>query len=166
MNSNVRCLFCGSFMLFMFQVVCLCYDVLSVSCCLMITCWERNDAFALFCAVFSCEFVTFPMVFRGGATSVYPFQNFAFVFSFVMPNCELVTFSLVSWVRCGAWLYRFLIFALFLSFSLLLYSNKPCHFTKCHNYDHLVTIWSYVIKREREVEEREGEREKKFCVLN
>ena len=22
--------------------------------------------------------------------------------SFVMPNCELVTFPLVSWVRCGA----------------------------------------------------------------
>ena len=26
-------------------------------------------------------------------------------------NCEFVTFPLVSWVRCGAWLYRFLIFA-------------------------------------------------------
>ena len=25
--------------------------------------------------------------------------------------CELVTFPLVSWVRCGTWLYRFLIFA-------------------------------------------------------
>ena len=35
--------------------------------------------------------------------------------SFVMPNCEVVTFSLVSWVRCAAWLYRYLIFALFLT---------------------------------------------------
>ena len=25
--------------------------------------------------------------------------------------CEFVTFLLVSWVRCGTWLYRFLIFA-------------------------------------------------------
>ena len=25
--------------------------------------------------------------------------------------CEFVTFPLVSWVRCGTWLYRFLIFA-------------------------------------------------------
>ena len=29
--------------------------------------------------------------------------------SFVMSNCGVVTFPLVSWVRCGAWLYRFLI---------------------------------------------------------
>ena len=29
-------------------------------------------------------------------------------------NCEVVTFPLVSWVKCGAWLYRFLIFALLL----------------------------------------------------
>ena len=34
---------------------------------------------------------------------------------FVMVNCDVVTFALVSWVRCGAWLYRFLIFALFLT---------------------------------------------------
>ena len=31
--------------------------------------------------------------------------------SFVVSNCEFVTFPLVSWVRCGSWLYRFLIFA-------------------------------------------------------
>ena len=24
---------------------------------------------------------------------------------FVMSNCDVVTFPLVSWVRCGAWLY-------------------------------------------------------------
>ena len=35
--------------------------------------------------------------------------------SFVMSNCEVVTFPLVSWVRCGASLYRFLIFDLFLT---------------------------------------------------
>ena len=31
--------------------------------------------------------------------------------SFVVYNCEFVTFPLVSLVRCGTWLYRFLIFA-------------------------------------------------------
>ena len=36
--------------------------------------------------------------------------------SFVMTNCDVVTFPLVSWVRCGSSLYRFLIFALFLTF--------------------------------------------------
>ena len=33
------------------------------------------------------------------------------VHSFPVSSCELVTFPLVSWVRCGTWLYRFLIFA-------------------------------------------------------
>ena len=31
--------------------------------------------------------------------------------SIVVSNCEFVTFSLVSWVRCGTRFYRFLIFA-------------------------------------------------------
>ena len=31
--------------------------------------------------------------------------------SFVVSNCEFVTFPLVSWVGCGTWLYWFLIFA-------------------------------------------------------
>ena len=37
--------------------------------------------------------------------------------SFVLSNCEFVTFPLVSWVRCGTWLYRFLIFAPLLTFK-------------------------------------------------
>ena len=40
--------------------------------------------------------------------------------SFVMSNCEFFTFPLVSWVRCGTWLYRFLIFA-----PLLTFYKKP-----------------------------------------
>ena len=36
---------------------------------------------------------------------------------FVMSNCEFVTFPLVSWVRCGTWLYQFLIFAPLLTLS-------------------------------------------------
>ena len=35
--------------------------------------------------------------------------------SFVMSNCEFVTFPSVSWVRCGTFLYRFLIFVLFVT---------------------------------------------------
>ena len=31
--------------------------------------------------------------------------------------CDVVTFPLSSWARCGAWLYRFLIFALFLTLT-------------------------------------------------
>ena len=37
--------------------------------------------------------------------------------SFVMSNCDVVTFPSVSLVRCGAWLYRFLIFVLFFTLS-------------------------------------------------
>ena len=48
----------------------------SVYMCFVVTCWEMADLLALVCGV-CCEFVTFPMV---------------------------------SWVRCGTWLYRFLIF--------------------------------------------------------
>ena len=39
--------------------------------------------------------------------------------SFVVSNCEFVTFPLVSWVRDGTWLYRFLIFAPLLTESLI-----------------------------------------------
>ena len=38
--------------------------------------------------------------------------------SFLMSNCEVVTFPSVSWVRCGSWMYRFLIFALFLTLQI------------------------------------------------
>ena len=47
--------------------------------------------------------------------------------SFVMSNRDVVPFSLVSWVRCGAWLHRFLIFSLFLAFILYaLWKWKYC----------------------------------------
>ena len=47
--------------------------------------------------------------------------------SFVMSYCEDVTSPLVSWVRCGARLYRFLIFAVFLTLSYLA-CNEICAF--------------------------------------
>ena len=39
--------------------------------------------------------------------------------------CEYVTFPLVSWVRCGTWLYRFLIFAPLLTSIKILKRDKP-----------------------------------------
>ena len=36
--------------------------------------------------------------------------------SFVASNCEFVTFPFVSFIRCGTWLYGFLIFAPLLTF--------------------------------------------------
>ena len=39
--------------------------------------------------------------------------------SFVVSNCEFVTFPLVSWVGCGTWLYWFLIFASLLTLHIM-----------------------------------------------
>ena len=36
---------------------------------------------------------------------------------FMISNCEVVPFQLISWVNCGALLYRCLIFALFLTLN-------------------------------------------------
>ena len=50
------CFISGTLLLLMFRV-CLCYAVLSVSCSLVVTCWDRADLFALLCSV-CCVFVT------------------------------------------------------------------------------------------------------------
>ena len=52
--------------------------------------------------------------------------------SFVMPNCEVVTFPMVPWVRCCACLYRFLIFALFLTLKSHFWSKtiRFCHYLR------------------------------------
>ena len=42
--------------------------------------------------------------------------------SFVISNCDLVTFLLVSWVICADWLYPSPIFALFLTFIIFVNS--------------------------------------------
>ena len=38
--------------------------------------------------------------------------------SWLSLDCELFTFPLVSWVRCGSWFYRFLIFAPLLTLNI------------------------------------------------
>ena len=49
----MRCLFCGSVLLFMFHV-CLYYTVLSGACSLVTTCWKQADLFALLWVMFPC----------------------------------------------------------------------------------------------------------------
>ena len=44
--------------------------------------------------------------------------------SFVVSNCEFVTFPLVSWVGCGTSLYRLLIFAPLLNLSMFEYRSS------------------------------------------
>ena len=60
--------------------------------------------------------------------------------------CEFVTFPLVSWVRCGTWLYRFLIFAPLLTLhfrwhwpSWMKLSNLRCFF--CGVFGSLALAW-------------------------
>ena len=56
--------------------------------------------------------------------------------SFVMSNSEIVTLPLAFWVRCGAWLYRFLIQVLFL--TMLLFVCVSVYFP------HVAMDWSVV----------------------
>ena len=45
------------FCYFLFPV---CHAALSVTCSLVVTCWEKDDLLALLCVMFLCVFVTFP----------------------------------------------------------------------------------------------------------
>ena len=51
--------------------------------------------------------------------------------SFVMSNFETVTFPLVSWVRCGARLNRFLMFSSFLLWMKLMHPLNSYRFGAC-----------------------------------
>ena len=53
---------------------------------------------------------------------------------YLLSNCEFVTFPLVSWVRCGTWLFRFLIF-------IPLLTSHTTHFSTKANYI-VVFLWS------------------------
>ena len=56
--------------------------------------------------------------------------------SFVVSNCEFVTFPLVSWDGCGTWLYWFLIFAPLLTLSVLYYLNQWPEFDQTDTNKH------------------------------
>ena len=75
--------------------------------------------------------------------------------SFVVSYCEFVTFPLVSWLRCGTWLYRFLIFAPLLTFQssfrgseswLLCYYclTDDCYCNCPVAFPHCAFVWSAV----------------------
>ena len=53
--------FCGSFVLF---ISCAFHALVSVHCCLVVTCWERADILALVCDV-KLYFCHFPMWYPG-----------------------------------------------------------------------------------------------------
>ena len=62
--------------------------------------------------------------------------------SFVVSNCEFVAFQLVSWVRCGAWLYRFLIVAPLLTRSIWkVLSMEFISVTNLQTLSYLVSFW-------------------------
>ena len=56
--------------------------------------------------------------------------------------CEFVTFPLVSWVRCGTWLYRFLIFAPL--FTLLWWTVKTLMKLRIRQHFYRVCIFSMI----------------------
>ena len=58
------CFFCASVLLFGF-VVCFCKTALSVSCCPVVTCWERADFLGLLCVMFICVYVAFAYGVQG-----------------------------------------------------------------------------------------------------
>ena len=60
---------------------------------------------------------------------------------FVVSTCEVVTFSLVSWVRFGAWLYPFLIFALFLTSKCTVLLSRLIGFMYAHVLVHAWKIF-------------------------
>ena len=63
--------------------------------------------------------------------------------SFVMSYCEFVTFPLVSWVRCGTSLCRFLIFALFLTVISLHAVNLHSTFGRGWSGSNLFAKYTY-----------------------
>ena len=124
--------------------------------------------------------------FQGGASFVDHLCYFCLIFvmlcasvywclvvtrwpSFIMSNCEVITFPLKAWVRSGAWLYRFLILALFLTYVYavaifywktlnLIYSilwNVATVVCKCNRTSYCIdmlsvtTAWRYVTSASR-----------------
>ena len=59
-------------------------------------------------------------------------KGLTFWLSFVVSNCKLITFPLVSWVRCGTWLYLFLIFAPLLTSTTHLLFQPLLHWEICY----------------------------------
>ena len=63
--------------------------------------------------------------------------------------CEFVTFPLVSWVRCGTWLYRFLIFAPLLTSKKLILKKSQQMTTKVSKSSSLQRVITFRLIRGR-----------------
>ena len=90
-----------SFLLFMFSV---CHVFASVHCCLVVTCWKGARLWSSWCLVM-VEWLFLAV----------PWGCLRFVIVLFPDHTHLLYLLLsrvVSWVRCGTWLYRFLIFPL------------------------------------------------------
>ena len=88
--------------------------------------------------------------------------------SFVVYNCECVTFPLVSWVRCGTWLYKFLIFALLLTSTvgfLLLQHLVVCTLESLSLFYLLLITDLYVLGDVASMSQGSFMRTKHLCVL-
>ena len=88
-----RYIFCGSFKLFMSRV---CHAFSSVSCCLVVTCWERGYILALFCDVLC--FVTFPCGILCQVRYLilfYPFLIYAAFLTFILKLKSAVWCSII-----------------------------------------------------------------------
>ena len=68
--------------------------------------------FSVFCLVCLCALLVICALWSSTGKGLISWL------SFVVSNCEFVTFPLVSWVRCGTGLYPFLIFAPLLTFLI------------------------------------------------
>ena len=71
--------------------------------------WSKQEAcvYVFFCLVFAMPFTYLFICALWSLAGKRPTSWLSFVVSY----CEFVTFRLVSWVRRGTWLYRYLIFA-------------------------------------------------------
>ena len=66
--------------------------------------------------------------------------------SFVVSNCEFVTFTLVSWVRCGTCLYRFLMVGPYLhKLSLLPFADLSVGWSAVCDCDIFPDITHYFV---------------------
>ena len=80
--------------------------------------------------------------------------------SFVVSYCEFVTLPLVSWVRCGTWLYWFLIFAPLLTFIpiVFLVTKELFNFWLWHYFLtwFVCLIWFYTSHQQFSVKQGTG----------
>ena len=72
--------------------LCLCHTAMSISCSLVVTCWERSDLFALLYVTFSCYFVTLPYGVLG--------QVWCLIVSmpdlFLLPYFKKISFAIID----------------------------------------------------------------------